>query len=81
MNELKALESMGLTLPSPAYILGAIIFGIIGYAAFRHGRKFARTEMTIAGVVLMLYPYAISETWMLWAVGAALTAWVFVKWH
>ena len=75
------MKSMGLTLPSPAYILGAIIFGIIGYAAFRHGRKSSRTEMNIAGVVLMLYPYVISETWMLWAVGAALTAWVFVKWQ
>jgi hypothetical protein len=81
MNELRALESMGLTLPSPAYILGSIIFGIFGYIAFRHGRKSSKIDMTIAGVALMVYPYAVSETWMLWAVGVALTGWVFAKWQ
>lgn len=81
MNEIKALESMGLTLPSPLNILGSIIFGIIGYVAFRHGRKLFRTDLTIAGVVLMLYPYFVSETWMIWSVGAALTGRVFAKWQ
>jgi hypothetical protein len=81
MNEIKALESMGLTLPSPLYILGSILFGIVGYVAFRHGRKSSRTDMTIAGVALTLYPYVVSETWMIWAVGAALSGWVFAKWQ
>jgi hypothetical protein len=36
--------------------------------------------MTIAGVVLMLYPYVVSETWMFLTIGAALTVWVFLKW-
>jgi hypothetical protein len=80
MNEIKALESMGLTLPSPLNIFGSIIFGIIGYVTYRHGRKSSRTEMTIAGVVLMLYPYVVSETWMFLTIGAALTVWVFLKW-
>ena len=30
MDELKSLESLGFTLPSPAYIVAAIMFGIIG---------------------------------------------------
>lgn len=37
--------------------------------------------MTIAGVKLMLYPYVMLEIWMIWAVGAALTGWVFPKWQ
>jgi hypothetical protein len=37
MDELKNLESMGLTLPSPAYLFGAIFFGIIGLATYRFG--------------------------------------------
>ena len=53
----------------------------MGYLAFRHGRKSSRTDMTIVGVVLMLYPYVVSETWMIWAMGAALTGWVFAKWE
>ena len=44
MNDLNALQSMGLTLPSPAYILGAIIFGLVGFAAFRQGRKASRRD-------------------------------------
>jgi hypothetical protein len=39
MDELKSLESLGLVLPSPAYVLGAIVFGLIGWVAFRRGRK------------------------------------------
>jgi hypothetical protein len=30
---------MGFALPEPAYLFGAILFGIIGYAAYQHGKK------------------------------------------
>ncbi|MEO7954291.1 MAG: hypothetical protein ABIR35_09410 [Polaromonas sp.] len=80
MNELATLGSLGLDLPSPAYIVGAILFGIAGYMAFRRGRKAARPELTWTGVALMVYPYAVSQTWLLWAVGAALCGWLYVKW-
>ena len=80
MNELQQLESMGLVLPSPAYILGAILFGIIGWVAFRRGRKSALPVLTWTGMTLMLYPYAVSQTWMLWMVGVALSGLVYVKW-
>lgn len=81
MNELKNLESLGLVLPSPAYIFGAILFGIVGYVAFRRGRKTALPVLTWTGVTLMLYPYAVSQTWLLWVVGVALCAWLFIKWN
>ena len=81
MNELKNLETLGLVLPSPAYIFGAILFGIIGYVAFRRGRKTSRATLTWAGVALMLYPYAIAQTWLLWAVGFALCGWIYAQWN
>jgi hypothetical protein len=81
MNELKNLESLGLVLPSATYILGAILFGIIGYVAFRRGRKTSRATLTWGGVVLMLYPYAISQTWLLWVIGMALCGWLFMQWN
>ena len=81
MNELQALESMGLVLPSPAYIVGAILFGIVGYIAFRRGRKNSQPVLVWTGVALMLYPYAVQQTWLMWLVGAALSAWVYVKWN
>jgi hypothetical protein len=72
MDELKTLESMGLTLPSPGYLFGAILFGIIGFAAYRYGKKASNMATKWGGIVLMLYPYAISETWQLYAVGLGL---------
>ena len=78
MDELTRLESMGLTLPSPAYLIGAILFGILGYAAYRYGKKASNVTIRWLGVALMLYPYAISETWQMYAVGAALCAAIYV---
>lgn len=81
MNELQQLESLGLTLPSPAYLVGAILFGIFGYVAYRRGRKTTESALTWSGLALMLYPYGVSQTWLLWAVGSALTLWVYLKWN
>lgn len=81
MNELKQLESMGLTIPSPAFLLGAILFGIVGYVAWRHGKAVSRSEPKWLGLALMLYPYVVPVTWMMWAVGLALCAWLYAKWN
>lgn len=74
MNDLAALQTLGLELPSPAYIFGAIVFGVIGLIAFRRGRKSGRRRTLWLGVALMFYPYAVSSTWLLYAVGTALCA-------
>lgn len=80
MNELKQLQSLGLVLPSPAFILGAILFSIIGWVAFRRGRNKSIAMLTWSGIALMVYPYGVSETWMLWLVGMALSGLVYAKW-
>lgn len=81
MDELNQLATLGLVLPSPAYLAGAILFGIIGYVAFRRGRRTSTASLTWTGVALMLYPYAVSQTWLLWAVGAGLCAWLYIRWN
>jgi len=65
---------MGLVLPTPWYIAGAVLFGLIGWAVYRRGRRDEQSRLVWIGVALMLYPYAVSETWVLWAVGVGLTA-------
>jgi len=30
---------------------------------------------------LMAYPYAVSQTWLLWVVGAVLCCWLYAKWN
>jgi hypothetical protein len=77
MDNLQDLQSLGLTLPSPAYIFGAIVFGIIGFAAYRYGKKNQRKATKWLGVALMLYPYAISETWLLYVAETVLCAGIF----
>jgi hypothetical protein len=81
MNEIRNLESLGLVLPSPIYIVGAILFGIMGYVAFRRGRKTTSPALTWTGVTLMVYPYAVSQTWLLWLLGGCLCGFVYVKWE
>jgi hypothetical protein len=71
-DTLRALQSLGLTLPSPAYIFGVVVFGLVGIGAYRHGRRVGRPRTKWVGVALMLYPYVTPATWLLYLVGAAL---------
>lgn len=72
MNELRQLQQLGLELPSPTYMAGAIVFGLLGWAAWRHGRKRSQPLTLWLGVALMAYPYLVSSTWVLYATGWAL---------
>ena len=72
-NGLETLGALGITLPSPAYIVGAIVFGIVGLAAFVHGKRAARPRTRWLGLALMLYPYVVWQTWLLYVVGIVLT--------
>jgi hypothetical protein len=69
---LAALDALGITLPSTAYIIGVVIFGIAGYVAYRYGKKRALQATKWIGIALMLYPYAVSTTWLMYLLGAAL---------
>jgi len=80
-DELAALDALGITLPSTAYIIGVVIFGIVGYVAYRYGRKMSLQTTKWIGIALMLYPYAISTTWLLYAVGAGLCIGAYVSAH
>lgn len=78
MDELNTLASLGFSLPTPAYIIGAILFGLIGYAAYRYGKQKSLNKVKWTGVALMIYPYAISGTEMLYVVGAVLSLGLYV---
>ena len=80
METLSALQSLGLELPSPAYIAGAILFGLIGMAAYWHGKRMQQRGRRWLGVALMFYPYAVSQTWVLYLVGAVLCAGLWWDW-
>jgi uncharacterized membrane protein len=71
---LEDLSALGFTLPTPAYLVGMLVFGLIGIAAYRYGKKTSQPKQKWIGVALMLYPYAVSETWLMYVVGGALCA-------
>ncbi len=74
MDQLANVSAPGFSLPSPAYLFGSLLFSVIGFAAYRYGKSMSQSYRRWIGVGLMLYPYAISETWLLYAVGLALCA-------
>jgi len=78
MDALSLLQALGLEMPTPAYIFGAVVFGLIGLAAFRSGRRSGRRATLWLGVALMVYPYLVSATWLLYTVGAMLCAGIYV---
>lgn len=59
-------------------IIGGIIFGGIGFAAFIYGKKTASARPMMIGLGLMVYPYFIANTLWMYAVGALLTAALFI---
>jgi hypothetical protein len=78
-DELAALDALGITLPSTAYIVGVLIFGIVGFIVYRYGKKMSLQATKWIGVALMIYPYAVSTTWLLYVVGAALCIGAYIS--
>lgn len=78
MDELQTLGTLGFTMPTPAYLVGVILFSIIGYAEYRYGKKSSAYYTMGIGVTLMLYSYVVSETWVMYAVGAGLCVGLYV---
>ena len=74
------LQSLGLELPSVAYIVGSIVFGIVGLVAWRHGRRARLPKPKWLGLALMLFPYATPQTWLMYLVGVVLCAWLALVW-
>lgn len=64
-------------MPSAANLFASILFGTVGFAAFMYGRKSLNWKPMSLGVALMVYPYFIDDTWLLYAAGLALSAGLF----
>jgi len=59
---------------SVANIFAYIVFGMIGFVVFMYGKKNKFFRPMIIGVGLMVYPYFVSGTFLLYSVGIILTA-------
>jgi len=74
MNDATLSQLSTLTLPEPLYLVGLMLFGFIGYFAYKQGKKAELPRLKWAGIALMLYPYAVADTQLLYLCGMGLTA-------
>ena len=79
MNEEQLLAELIGMLPSPAYIVMSILFGVVGLYCFQIGRKTLKPRLKWGGLALMFYPYLIgNDTRLLIIVGSALCALLYL---
>jgi hypothetical protein len=57
---------------SPYNLLAGFIFGTLGWGAFSYGRKLDLWQPRAIGLGLMIYPYFITNRYLLWGTGVAL---------
>lgn len=57
-----------------SWLLWGLLFGSVGLGFFVYGKKQKAVVPLICGLALMIYPYFISNTILLVAIGAALIA-------
>ncbi len=65
-------------MPTPEALLAAIIFGAIGMAAVVAGKRVGDLRRVLLGLGLMVFPYFVSQTWLVMLVGGLLTAGLFL---
>ncbi len=61
----------GLSLSS---IIAAILFGAVGFIAFAYGKKMSSWKPMAIGILLMVYPYFVSNTMATYLIGLGLCA-------
>ncbi len=63
---------------NPAALFGSLLFGTIGIGVFMYGKKMVLYKPMVIGFVLMIYPYFVSQTWLLYTIGCGLCVALYV---
>lgn len=56
----------------PYNILAGLVFGTLGWGAYRYGKRLELWKPRVIGGLLMVYPYLITNIWLLWGTGVGL---------
>ena len=56
---------------SAANLIGNLLFSSIGFIGFIYGKRMNLWKLMFCGLALMVYPYFIGNTVMMYAIGAA----------
>ena len=59
---------------SGANLIGGLVFGSIGFVAFIYGKRMNLWKIMLCGLALMIFPYFIANTVIMYAIGTFGTA-------
>lgn len=65
-------------LSNPAALFASLLFGAIGLGVFMYGKKMVLYKPMVVGFVLMVYPYFVPQTWLIYTIGCALCLALYV---
>jgi hypothetical protein len=57
---------------NPAALFASLLFGAIGLGVFMYGKRMVLYKPMVIGFVLMVYPYFVPQTWLIYVIGCAL---------
>lgn len=62
-------------------LLASLLVSSIGFVLFVYGRRMRRIPQLAVGLTLLIYPYFVSNVWLMFGIAAALLAllWFGVK--
>lgn len=60
--------------PTFSSLFAPLMFGTVGFGAFVYGKKIASWRPMVIGAALMAYPYFISSVLLMYVIGIALCA-------
>jgi hypothetical protein len=63
---------------STAWLVWGVIFGAIGMGYFLYGRKQSNPVALVCGVLLMVFPMFVSNTYAIFGVGLVLSGLPFI---
>jgi hypothetical protein len=55
---------------SAANLIGNLLFSSIGFVGFIYGKRMNLWKLMLCGLALMIYPYFVADTLMMYAIGA-----------
>lgn len=59
-------------------IIASIVVSGVGFVLFSYGRKMSRVPHVVTGIVLMVFPYFVSNVLLMFGIGALLCALLYV---
>ena len=63
---------------NPAALVASLLFGAIGLGVFMYGKRMVLYKPMVIGFVLMVYPYFVPQTWLIYTIGCALCLALYV---